>query len=249
MYLCLIPAQKTDGIGISNTVGIKKFNMKLVKPESNFEVTFRCIINFENFGYEDAQLGWFYHYYEGVLKDGTKGHYGQSRSFYSKHEDAEFSDKDFWEGFKEPFVASNHPQLVDYLFEDRKHLIYSPSFFLGEICEQLEKDPKTEYQVKSNYNLRFEALYADSKGDKLFDGYPRLIFRNKESDKKVEYRMFPNNVISSLSQNYGKVFDSYICDVDWAHIPERIWYFHFEVKNSKGNLIKNLLGKEHFLRI
>ena len=249
VYLCLIPAQKTDGIGISNKVGIKKFNMKLVKPESNFESAFRCIINFENLGYEDAQLGWFYHYYEGVLKDGTKGHYGQPRSFYNKHEDAEFSNKDIWEGFKQPFVASNHPQLVDYLFEDRKHSIYSPSFFLGETCELLEKDPKTEYQVKSNYNLRFEVLYADSNGDKPFDGNPRLIFRNKELDKKFEYKMFPNNVISGLCQDYGKVFDSYICDVNWANLPEGIWHFYFEAKDSKGNQIKDLIGKENFLRV
>jgi len=249
VYLCLIPSQKTDGIGISNTVGIKKFNMKLVKPESNYldEGGFRCIINFENLGYEDAQLGWFYHYYEGILKDGTKAFFGQLRSFYSEHEDAEFSQKEIWEDFQEPFVASNHPQLVDYLFEDRKHLIYSPSFFFGEIEELLKNDLKTEYQVKSNYNLRFEVLYADSKGDKPIDGYPRLFFRNKELDKKFEYTMFPNK--SFLTQLYGDVFDSYICDVNWAHIPKGIWNFYFEAKNSKGNLIKNLLGKEKFLRI
>lgn len=247
--LCLIPAQKTEGIGLSNTVGIKKSNMKLVKPESNFEINFRCIINFENLGYEDAQLGWFYHYYEVIFKDGTKGYYNQSRGFYSKHEDPEFINKEIREAFKEPFVASNHPQLVDYEFVDTKHLIYSPSFFLGEIDELLKNDLKTEYQVKSNYNLRFEVLYADSKGNKPFDGYPRLIFRNKELDKKFEYKMFPNNVISSLSQHYGAVFNSYICDVNWAHIPKGIWNFYFEAKNIKGNLIKNLLGNEKFLRI
>ena len=251
VYLCLIPAQKTESIGISNTVGIKKFNMELVKPESNYldEVNFRCIINFEHLGYEDAELGWFYHYYEGVLKDGTKGHYGQSRSFYSKHEPTDFSTKEIWEDFKEPFVASNHPQLVDYIFEDTKHLIYSSSCFLGEICELLKNESKTEYQVKSDYILRFEVLYSDSKGYKPFDGYPRLIFRNKELDKKFEYIMFPNNVISTLTQHYGEVFDSYICDVNWAHLPEGIWDFHFEAKNCNGNLIKNLLGKEKFLRI
>jgi len=249
VYLCLIPAQKTDGIDISNTVGIKKFNMTLVKPESTFEVIFRCIINFENLGYADTELGWFYHYYEVILKDGTKGYYGQPRGFYTKHEDSEFSEKEIWEDINGPFVARNHPQLVDYLFEDSKHSIYSPSFFLGEIEELLKNVPKTEYQVKSDYNLRFEVLYSDSKGYKPFNGYPRLIFRNKELDKKFEYIMFPNNVISFLTQHYGEVCDSYICDVNWAHIPKGIWHFHFEAKNSKGNLIKNLLGKEKFLRI
>ncbi|KKN09403.1 hypothetical protein LCGC14_1046980 [marine sediment metagenome] len=250
MFLYLIPAQKIEGMGISNTVGIKKFKMKLAKPDSDYTdiVDFRCVINFENLGYKDAELGRFYHYYEGILKDGTKSYHYQQKSFYSKHEDSEFSDKEICEDFKEPFVASNHPQLVDYIFEDTKHLIYSPSCFLAEI-EVLQKESKTEYQVKSDYTLRFEVLYSDSMECKPFDGYPRLIFRNKELDKKFEFIMFPNNVISIFTRNYSEVFDSYICDVNWANLPEGIWYFYFEAKNSKENQIKNLVGKEIFLRV
>ena len=248
VYLCLIPAQKTDGMGISNTVGIKKFIMKLVKPESNFGDEFRCIINFENLGYSDAELGRFNRYYEGILKDGTKENYSQRKLFYKKHENSEFSQKEICEDFKELFVASNHPQLVDYLFEDAKHLIYSPSYFFTEI-DTLQKESKREYQVKSDFTLRFDVLYSDSMGCKPFDGYPRLIFRNKELDKIFKFIMVPNNIINILAQNYSEVFDSYICDVNWAKFPKGIWHFYFEVKNSKGNQIKNLLGKEIFLRV
>ena len=250
MFLYLIPAQKIEGMGISNTVGIKKFKMKPTKPDSKYTdiVDFRYVINFENLGYKDAELGRFNHYYEGILKDGTKSYQYQQKLFYNKHEDPEFSQKEICEDFKEPFVASNHPQLVDYLFEDTKHLIYSPSWFFTEI-EVLLKESKTEYQVKSNYTLRFEVLYSDSMGCKPFDGYPRLIFRNKELDKNFKFIMSPNNIISSFAQDYSKVFDSYICDVNWAKLPKGIWHFYFEAKNSKGNQIKNLLGKEIFLRV
>ncbi|MFW9865972.1 MAG: hypothetical protein ACFFEN_07725 [Candidatus Thorarchaeota archaeon] len=252
VYLCLIPARKTEGMGISNTVGIKKFNMELVKSDGKYfgDGDFRCTINFENLGYKDVELGWFYYYYETVLKDGTKGYQCQQKAFYSKHEDPDLSIKEIDEDFNGPFVASNHPQLVDYLFEDSEHSIYSPSFHLGEIeCELPEKEPKTEYQVKSNYTLRFEVLYSDSEGNKPSEGYPRLILINKELDKKYDYTMFPNNVVSSFCQNYGEVFNSYICDVDWARIGEGIWNFYFEERNSDGKLIKSLLGKEKFLRI
>jgi len=61
--------------------------------------------------------------------------------------------------------------------------------------------------------------------------------------------MHPYNIIDFLTQHYGEVFDSYICDVNWARIPEGIWNFYFEAKDSEGNLIKNLEGKEKFLRI
>jgi Leucine-rich repeat (LRR) protein len=251
VYLCLIPAQKTEGIGISNTVGIKKFKMKLFNDDSNSmgEVGFRYIINFEDLQYKAAELGWFSNHYEGILKDGTKVYHYSQKSFYSRHEDAEFSDKDIWEDFKDPFVANNQPQLVDYIFEDTKHLIYSPSCFLDEVCVELEKKPKTVYEVKFDYTLRFEVLYSDSNGYKPFKGYPRLIFRNKELDKNYEYIMVINNVISRISQYYGKIFESYICDVNWANFPEGTWNFYFEAKDSKGKVIRSLLGKETIERI
>ena len=240
-------------MGISNTTGIKKFPMKLVKPDLDYigPVAYQIKINFDDLGYENIEIGWFHHYYEGIFKDRTKTYYYYEKVFYDENKDIgiDHCNNIIWVDIKKPFVASNHPQFIDYEFMDIKNNIFSHNRFSREYTEPLNKEYKSVYEIKADYIIDFEVLYSDPKGNEPFERYPRLIFRNMKIDKELEYIMSPNKIISILSQYYDERFSSYICNVNSSKFPKGIWQFYFEAKDCEGNKVKNLLGKEELLRI
>ncbi|MFX1257967.1 MAG: hypothetical protein ACFFAN_08915, partial [Promethearchaeota archaeon] len=70
--LCLIPAKIAEEVGISETTGIQKFDMQPVDANPNYTnpVEYRCIVNFEELGYDESEIGIFHHYFEATTNDG-----------------------------------------------------------------------------------------------------------------------------------------------------------------------------------
>jgi hypothetical protein len=71
--LCLIPAKPSlGGTGSSKTAGIQKFEMDQVESNPDFEdpVKYSCTENFASLGYQDSEIGEFYHYFEATTTSG-----------------------------------------------------------------------------------------------------------------------------------------------------------------------------------
>ncbi|MFX0105064.1 MAG: leucine-rich repeat domain-containing protein [Candidatus Hodarchaeota archaeon] len=249
LFLCLIPAQKKVGVGVTNRIGIKKFPMRHIRSNSCGEWEYQCSINFEDLGYLDSELGWFSHYYEGILADRRRMYLYTEKVFCSEHERIDFSEKIIEMDIHKPFVASNKPQLIDYLFEDSEHSIYSHDIYSNDSSEILDNQLKTIYEIKSDLLLKYEVLYSDPSKSAPCEGYPRVIFKNLDTEKKFGYIMVPSDVVSIFSQRYSENFQSYICVINSSEFSEGTWEFCFEAKDSEGTLLKTLLGKEKFIKM
>ncbi|MBA7709013.1 hypothetical protein ES703_117920 [subsurface metagenome] len=103
--LCIIPANISIGEGVSNTYGIKKFQMSPVDATPNYSnpVGFYYNLNFTDWGYEDSEIGSFYHYFEAETSNCQISNYLLYRDNCNVH-------------IEGPFVKSiNHPTLIfDY---------------------------------------------------------------------------------------------------------------------------------------
>ncbi|MFX1426074.1 MAG: hypothetical protein ACFFBE_06445, partial [Promethearchaeota archaeon] len=249
ILLCLIPAVKKVGKGISNNFGIRKFPLKRIQHKLNHKGSwkYQCSINFEDLGYLDSELGWFSHFYEGILNDGSRDYLYTEKLFYSEHENFKFSEKIIGIDLHKPFVASNKPQLIDYILEASDHSIYSYNFYSNDSSELLNSPLKTRYVIESDIFLKFEVLYSDPSKNAPLEGYPRVIFKNLDNEKEFGYIMLPNDVVSIFSQRYSEIFQSYICIIDGNEFSEGTWQFYFEAKDSDGILLNKLNGKEILL--
>jgi hypothetical protein len=70
--LCLVPANRSEGIGHSKTHGIQKFLMSPIDQTPNYTnpVEYYYSVNFTDLGYQDNEIGNFNHYFEAVSEEG-----------------------------------------------------------------------------------------------------------------------------------------------------------------------------------
>ncbi len=70
--LCLTPAQTEIGTGVSNTVGVKKFEMEPCESNPDFDepVEYECTVNFNDLGYNDDEIGTFKYHFEAETTSG-----------------------------------------------------------------------------------------------------------------------------------------------------------------------------------
>ncbi len=231
--LCLIPATITEGVNVSNTVGVKKFTMNTVEQSPNFSklVEYDCTVNFDDLGYQDSELGWFYHYFEAEFSDGNKSYLHDTSANQSA--DAYLFDT-IDVDLKGPYVVTEGPQLLVYTFYDA-----------NDIMDALFDNSKGKdtYLVVSEMEFVFEVVYDDPYGGEPLDDYPRLIFENVITSEESEpFTMTERK--TSLSEEYGA--KSYVCKVKGSDLASGMWRAKFEAKDKYGISASCLTGTEKF---
>ncbi|MFW9989350.1 MAG: hypothetical protein ACFFC3_11900, partial [Candidatus Odinarchaeota archaeon] len=85
--ICLIPAEMTLGVGKSNTMGIKKFEMQStdVSPNYSNPVEYFAILNFTDLGYTSSEIGSFKYYFEALTSTSDMVYCLQADSNESSH--------------------------------------------------------------------------------------------------------------------------------------------------------------------
>ncbi len=169
VYMYLIPANITTGIGVSNTVGIREFEMSPVEqsPDYSSFVDYYVTINFTELGYDDNEIGRFNHYYGAVYDNGNKTY------LYNVDIDNEEYFDDIYVDFRNPYVGTTEAQILDYHFGGANFLT-SVLFGLGRRDNTLTGN----WILFSEMQLRFEVIYMESSGHPRLENFPQLIFTN-----------------------------------------------------------------------
>ena len=233
VYMCLIPANKSTGIGVSKTVGIQKFSMNPIDQNANYSdfVDYYCIVNFSQLGYADYELGEFHHYYEAHYDNGNKTYIYDSESL---------SEDDFYNvsycDIKAPYVGADKAQILDYSFIGTNSPLipinrgeWWTSRAIGMISESF---------------TRFEVIYMDPSGNPPLEGYPRLIFTNFVTGEELEPFILSEKLSTQFSREFGDDVYSYSCVISGLDLSPGAWEFRFETKDSNGVLADILYGDE-----
>jgi hypothetical protein len=231
--MCLIPANRSTGTGVSKTVGVQKFSMNPVEQNPNYSqfVDYYCIVNFTELGYSNNELGEFHHYYEAYYDNGNKTY------IY----DIELDSEEYFYNtshcdIKAPFVGTDKAQILDYNFAG----INTPlvpihkgnwwnSKVIGIISETL---------------IRFEVIYLDPIGNTPLEGYPRLILTNMETEEELVPLIMSEELSTQFSREFGEDVYSYTCILSGFNLPPGAWTFRFEAKDSNEVLTNVLYGEE-----
>ena len=245
--LCLIPANKYIGDGISFGYGIKKFEMETVEQNPNYNdlVEYNYEINFSSLGYESNEIGQFSHYYEGVFSDGSKTYLYLSELIQEADEDDDesYTETIIYKDFLEPYVAIDQPQFTDYNFID---LNPAANLMLNNFKDAPRK---TNYFMLTETlnNLQFEVIFLNSDGERLITP-PKLVFENLVTGQRIE-KLMDLNFKTPLSDKYGENAFSYQVCLNNFYLPSGMWTFKFEGVDNNGLTIKILESEKRIWHI